>query len=123
DMNRPPPLSWSLLLCAAFAGLLFAQDPSNPTSKPDGSAKRRLNDTAFIEQAATGSLTEIELSKLALKKTRNEKLRQFAEQMMADHETVNQRLKQVAQRKGLSVPTALTAVQQQKVQQLQAQGA
>lgn len=86
---------------------------------PDSAAKARLNDASFVEQAAAGSMAEIEYSKLAMKKTKNAKLRSFAEQMVKDHETAGIKLKQIAETRRVPVPKTLAPEQQKTLAELQ----
>lgn len=84
------------------------------TPLQDSESKKRLTDATFVQQAALGSFTEIELSKVVIKKTKNEKLRNFASQMISDHEATNIQLRQVAEKKGIAVPTGIVDADQQK---------
>ena len=86
---------------------------------PDGSAKTRLTDARFVSQAAIGGMAEIQLSKLAIQKSSNPKLKKFAEQMLEDHQATAIKLKQIAQKHQLAVPTALDAAHRQTIAELQ----
>lgn len=86
---------------------------------PDSAAKARLNDASFVEQATVGGMAEIEYSKLAMKKTKNAKLRSFAEQMVKDHETAGIKLKQIAETRRIPVPKTLDAEHQKTLAELQ----
>ena len=63
----------------------------------------------FVKQAAVAGMTEVELANVALKKSQNEKVRAFAERMIADHNKANKELATLAKSKNLQVPTSLDA--------------
>ena len=52
-------------------------------------------------------LAEIQLGQLALQKSTNPKVRQFAQKMVDDHSKANDQLRQVASANGLTVPEDL----------------
>jgi predicted outer membrane protein len=60
---------------------------------------------------------EIQSSQVALEKTQNDQVRQYAQKMVQDHTGAGERLKQAAQ--GQTVPTELDQEHAQMVQQLQ----
>lgn len=62
---------------------------------------------SFVNQAAIGGMFEVQSSELALKKSKDADLRQFAEMMVADHTKANDKLKSIAQQEGIPVPTGL----------------
>ncbi len=63
----------------------------------------------FVKMAAVSGMTEVELAKLALEKSSNAEIKQFAERMISDHTKANTELKGIASQKGLDVPTSLDA--------------
>ncbi len=64
-------------------------------------------------------MAEVELSRLALDKSQNAEVRQFAERMVTDHTRANEELQALAQKKGVSLPTTLDAEHQTAKQRLQ----
>ncbi|MBD2451761.1 DUF4142 domain-containing protein [Nostoc sp. FACHB-152] len=64
-------------------------------------------DRLYVTESAQGGLTEIQLANLALQKSKNNEIRQYANQMIQEHTPVNQQLIQLATQKGLKPPTAL----------------
>jgi putative membrane protein len=104
-----------------YADLLNGADPGQKPAlpqPPDGAAKSRLNDASFVEQAIIGAMAEVEYSKLAIKKSGVAKLKQFAEQMVKDHESSNIKLKQIAESHRLPVPKTLDAEHQKTLAEL-----
>ena len=63
-----------------------------------------MTDQQFVYKAALCGQKEIMLSQLALEKSQNDEVKNFAKKMITDHSQVGQQLAQIAQTKGLSVP-------------------
>src|SRR5690349_3627449 len=85
-----------------------------PTTQ-SGSAQRSTTtaqlagaEQAFIKEAATGGLMEVELGKLAAEKASSAEVKQFGQRMVDDHGKANQQLSTIAQQKNVQVPTELT---------------
>lgn len=64
-------------------------------------------DRLYITEAAQGGMTEVQLARLALQRSRNNEIRQYAQQMIQEHTPVNQQLMQLANRKGITPPTTI----------------
>lgn len=94
--------------------------PKKPTEvgATDSSAKEKLTDRSFVEKAATGGLAEVEISKLAVEKSTNKKIKKFAATMVKDHEQTNIKLKQIATTNRLPMPGALSGDQQKLLTEL-----
>jgi putative membrane protein len=69
-------------------------------------------DRSFVENAAAGGLAEVQDAKLAQQKSASNDVKQFAGLMITDHTQANNELKQIAQSKGITPPTAPTRAQQ-----------
>jgi putative membrane protein len=76
------------------------------------------DDKTFAQKAIAGGRFEVESSRVALDKASSGKIRDFANMMIADHGQANQELENLAQKKGLSVPTTLSADMQAKLDEL-----
>ena len=76
--------------------------------------------TTFVKTAAQDGMTEVELGKLALSKSSNNEVKQFAQKMVQDHGQADQQLASLAQSKGLTVPTKLDAKHEAMVKMLSA---
>src|SRR6202008_141193 len=58
----------------------------------------------FVKTAAEDGMTEVALAKLALKKSSNNDVKQFAQKMQQDHEQADEELSGLAKAKGLTLP-------------------
>lgn len=95
-----------------------ASPSTSETMTKDGALKSKIDDKSFVEIAATGGLAEIEMAKLAKGKSRNDKILEFADMMLRDHEAMGAKLRKVATANQLSIPTALTDDQQKMLTEL-----
>jgi len=62
---------------------------------------------------------EIQLSQLAQSQAQDDKVKQFAQQMVTDHTAANEQLKQVAQKKQVQVPSDLPELKKEELQAFQ----
>ena len=69
-----------------------------------GSMKMSSADQKFMMMAATGGMAEVEMARLALQRSANESVKQFAQKMIDDHTAAGEELKQVASTKGITLP-------------------
>jgi len=122
----------SLLACASLAMCAsgsFAQSIPNPTSPSsadttgattshdvqsgrtsashDGAAGGVSDkDANFMKEAASIGMMEVEAGKLAKDQASSPKVKEFADAMVQDHGKNNDELKQVAEAKGVTLPTS-----------------
>src|SRR5206468_4047853 len=87
-MTRFSPLRGFLALCSLAIGAalpVHAQEPM--PMKPSGAVEAVLsNDTKdFFETAASANMLELQASKLALERSNDKKVKDFASQMLKDH--------------------------------------
>ena len=76
------------------------------------------SDVKFANNAAGGGMAEIELSKLAQQKSTNAKIKDFAAMMVTDHGKAGDTLATIAKNKNITLPTALDADHQKKLDDL-----
>ncbi len=93
-----------------------ARDEAKSASMRAG--MKDMTPQSFASQAAVLNKAEVELSQLALKNTKNEETRLFAERMIKDHTATGDKLKKIAQKQNISVPEALDAEHQATKQKL-----
>jgi putative membrane protein len=63
--------------------------------------------SVFVKKAALDGMTEVEAGKVALKKSQDPAIREFAQRMVTDHGKANSELESIAVRKGLTPPKQL----------------
>lgn len=78
--------------------------PNRPAPTPSRSQLSPL-DRQFIIDAAYGGVAEVQLGQLALQRSTNPEVKQFAQQMIRDHTQANNELMRIAQQKGVMPPT------------------
>jgi putative membrane protein len=90
------------ILCLAIAvsaPCAFAQpEPKLPDTGSD-----------FVTAASQDGMTEVALGKLALQKSSNPDIKQFATRMVQDHSKADMQLKQIAKKEGIAVSPKLDA--------------
>jgi putative membrane protein len=109
------------LVATAFVAVpAFAQTTPAPASNPPAAATTTSSSVTaaeFVTQAANSDMFEIQSSQLALTKTQDTPIRDFAQHMIQDHTAASEKLKTAAQ--GQTVPMALDQEHAQMLQQLQ----
>jgi putative membrane protein len=70
---------------------------TNPTAGP-------AMDKAFVKKALEGNEAEIQMGQLALQKSSDDQVKQFAQRMVDDHGKMQDQLKPIAQQLGVKVP-------------------
>ena len=109
----------AVFCCApAFAG---AQDQTPPArgnagnstmsgmqskmSAMGNSAMASPQDRMFLKKAAAGNMAEIKTAQLALQKSNNDQVKQFAQKMIDDHTKLADQAKPVAEQANVTLPT------------------
>lgn len=75
-------------------------------------------DAEFATKAAAGGMAEVALGKLALEKSTNPKIKEFATMMVNDHGKANEELIAIAKTKNITLPTAVDEEHQKKINDL-----
>jgi putative membrane protein len=110
-----------MAIVAAIAALpLTGADPAvAQTATPKDAAKNvSSRDKKFIEEAGAGGMLEVQGSKLALERATDPEVKRFAEQMIKDHEKVNQQLIALVSPKGAPPPSELPMMMRSKLSSL-----
>ncbi|WP_096591059.1 DUF4142 domain-containing protein [Calothrix sp. NIES-2098] len=93
---------------------ILAQNTSTPISpgsstpnqgSTDGNTSVTTLDAEFMTKAAQSDLTEIQTSQLALRKSRNKAVRNYAQQMIQQHTASSKKLAAIAKNKNFTLPT------------------
>jgi putative membrane protein len=125
-MKTTKSIYFSILVCGMFAACQGTdksgeryKDSSSLGERADsaaavGSSSPTVNETSeskidgdgaeFMKAAALGSSMEIELGKYAMKNSQNEKVKEFAAKMVADHTLAKSDLMKIAQNNGVLLP-------------------
>jgi putative membrane protein len=91
-------------------GAMNANSMSANSMSANGATPTDVN--GFMTRAAEGGMAEIETGKLAVSKAQNAEVKQFAQQMIADHTRANNELKTLAGKKNVTLPTGLDPMHQ-----------
>lgn len=75
-------------------------------------------DVTFANKAAVGGMAEVTLGKLALQKTADPQIKDFANMMVTDHSKANDELMGIAKTKHITLPTSVDAEHQEKIDDL-----
>lgn len=94
-----------------------AKDTTNSAMTSDGIAVEE-DDAKFATEAANGGLVEVEFAHVAVAKTANAKLKDFANMMLTDHGKANEELKTIAMNKNISLPMSIDDAHQRKLDKL-----
>jgi len=87
-----------LALTGASAASLAAEAEDTPPAP-----------SVFVNKAALDGMAEVELGKIALNKSQDPQVRQFAQRMVTDHGKANEELAALAKSKGIEAPSSLDA--------------
>lgn len=117
-------------LAAAPMGALHSQTPAQDSAanrtwrvNPGGTAvgsqgSSVVADSAFIREALAGNLLEVGLGNLALQKGLNPAVKQFGQQMITDHSTMQNQWNALVSTNRLSLKASLNQAQQQQASQI-----
>ncbi|HEY2780635.1 MAG TPA: DUF4142 domain-containing protein [Steroidobacteraceae bacterium] len=70
-----------------------------------------IPDLSFYRAAAEGGLAEVEMGNMAQQQARSESVKEFGALMVKDHSAANEKLKQIAESKNITLP-ANTSVEE-----------
>ena len=113
-MNKKQPpwfvLGLSVWLLTA-SSLLLAQTNPPAQQLPMQNTKQAGADKDFMMKAAESGMAEVSMSQLALTKATNDEVKTFAQRMVDDHTKANNELKELAGKKGVTLPASPNAKQ------------
>ena len=89
---------------------------TSSTSKASSSLPR--SERRFIEKAMQDGMEEVEMSKLAMDKAQNAKVKEFAKRLVDDHTKANAELTKLASAKGVTPPAAVDASHKRKLESM-----
>jgi putative membrane protein len=88
------------------------QSSSNQRASASSNAASGQLDAAdkhFMKEAAQGGMAEVQLGQLATQNAKSDEVKQFGQRMVDDHSKANDQLKQIAEQKGVTLPTDLSS--------------
>jgi putative membrane protein len=91
------------LAVALSTGLRAAQLDPVPPARSD-KVELKGAEKNFAEKVAKASMSEVEISRVAAERSSNPRVREFAEQMIADHSRLNDELATLAANRGITLP-------------------
>jgi putative membrane protein len=83
-----------------------------------GDAQNRQMDKRFLGQVTQASLLNIAMGKMAIEKSANDSVKEFAKKMVADHERGLPIFKKVAERDGVTVDPAMDSKHKERLDKL-----
>jgi putative membrane protein len=72
-------------------------------------------DQKFVTDAATGSMTKVELGRLAAQQGSSDAVKQYGQRMVTDHSQAQTELTKLASTKGVTLPTTLDTKTQEQI--------
>jgi putative membrane protein len=75
-------------------------------------------DRKFMQDAAEGGMFEVQSGQLAANKASDDKVKQFANKLVEDHQSANNELVQLANTKGLELPAAPSRSERRNIEKL-----
>lgn len=103
------------------AGQATTAPSGGQTSSGSGStASLSRSDRKLIMDMAMANMAEIEAARMAQTKTQNEQIKNFAQQMIDDHTRALNEVKQLAQARGVTLPTELDRMHKAKADRMAA---
>lgn len=97
--------------------LNMAKDTTTNTAATGGIAVDEA-DAKFTTQAAVGGMAEVELGKMALDKSSNAQVKEFATMMVKDHGMANAELMAIAKQKNITLPSTVDDEHKKKMEDL-----
>lgn len=105
------------LLTLALPAMAVAQGShsSDPPAAPSAETEK------FVHTAADANTFEIQSSQIALQKTTNEQIKDFADMMIKDHTRIGDELESIAQKQNLQLPKGLDSTSRSSLKRLQSE--
>ncbi|HEV7491915.1 MAG TPA: DUF4142 domain-containing protein [Rhodanobacteraceae bacterium] len=102
------------LLAGVFAGALFISTISAANAKPATEA-----DASFLQKASQANAAEVKVSQAAQTRSKDAKIKAFADRMVKDHSAVGRKIEALAKEKDIDVKTEPDAEHMVKIGSLQ----
>jgi putative membrane protein len=120
-MKHASTLYATIVMATLIASGTLAQAQSGATGSSSGQSAGTVAkaDRNFANTAAQAGLAEVAAAQIALQKSSNQDVKNFAQRMVDDHSKANDQLKSIATQEGLNLPTSPATADQRKAQALQ----
>jgi putative membrane protein len=106
----------TLSAIGSWAVLAHQDSPRKSTATASATSKSSTRsataDAHFAKEAAQGGMAEVKLGKLAQEKGSNDSVKSFGKRMVDDHSKAGDKLKEVASRESITLPTDLSVKDQ-----------
>jgi putative membrane protein len=110
------------------AGQMQSSQPSGANSPAMQQQQQQMGgmnagpgaDKAFVKKALEGNMAEIQMGQLALQKSQDDQVKQFAQRMVDDHGKMLDQMKPVAQQMGVKVPEGPSKGQMKSMDKMKA---
>lgn len=98
----------------------MSSDTGKMMSSSDTSKMATVGDDAkdFSKEAAQGGMMEVQLGNIAMKNGGTQAIKDFGKMMVDDHTKINDQLKDLATKKNVELPTAVSDDQQKDIDKL-----
>jgi putative membrane protein len=103
----------TLSAIGSWAVLAHQDSPSTVNTRTTAAKSRpAMGDAHFAKEAAQGGMAEVKLGQLAQEKGSNDSVKNFGKRMVDDHSKAGDKLKEVASRENITLPTDISAKDQ-----------
>jgi putative membrane protein len=103
----------TLSAIGSWAVLAHQDSPSRANNgTPAAKSRPAVGDAHFAKEAAQGGMAEVKLGQLAQDKGSSDSVKSFGKQMVDDHTKAGDKLKEVASRENITLPTDISAKDQ-----------
>jgi putative membrane protein len=92
--------------------VLAHQDSPSAATRTTTKIRPAMGDAHFAKEAAQGGMAEVKLGELAEEKGSNDSVKSFGKRMVDDHSKAGDKLKEVASRESITLPTDISAKDQ-----------
>lgn len=116
--NSPSTVGQATATGPATSGAGQAGATGSGTGAPSTLSR---SDQKILKDMAMANMAEVEAGRMAQGKTKNDQVRNFAQQMIDDHSKALDDVKKVAQSKGVALPTELDAMHKRMGERMSAQ--
>jgi putative membrane protein len=92
--------------------VLAHHSPSTTRRTAVAKSRPAMGDARFAKEAAQGGMAEVKLGQLAEEKGSNDTVKSFGKRMVEEHSKAGDKLKEVASRESITLPTDISAKDQ-----------